>query len=121
MGERSRPSLSVPLLVAWAAPELCRLSPSGEVVYAHAFEALVGASGFSAGDPAAMLTGIVCANCSEIPDADPGGPIQFQVHSEELILLGTGTTSLDAIAEFQAEILESYHLQGGAVKPAEKE
>ena len=116
MGERPCPSLSVPLLIAWAAPELCRLSPSGDVVYAHAFEVLVGATGFSAGDPAARLTGIVCANCSEIPDADAGGPIQFQVHKEELILLGTGTTSLEALAEFQAEILESYYLQGGAVK-----
>jgi hypothetical protein len=106
--------LSAPLLIAWAAPELCRLSPTGEIVYAHAFEAIVGASGFAAANPSQRLTGIVGAPCEEIPDTGPGDGLQVRVAFGEVMICATGDTCLDRLGEFQEQIMADYRKQGGA-------
>jgi hypothetical protein len=107
-------AMTVPILIAWAAPSLVAIDEEGTFVYAHLFELVVGASGFTSQQ---RLHGMVGCECEVLSPTDGSHElIDFRIlPCEEPSLYSMGDTETDDLIEWQQQILDSYMQQSGSV------
>jgi hypothetical protein len=111
--------MTVPVLIAWAAPSLVDIDGDGTYVYAHLFELVAGASGFTAQETYHGMVGCPCEVLS--PTDGSQELIDFRVlPCDEPSLYAMGDTSPDGLRQWEEEIMNSYAQQSGSVyEPAE--
>jgi hypothetical protein len=111
--------MTVPVLIAWGGPSLVDTDGEGTWAYAHLFELIAGASGFTSQQ---RFHGMVGAPCEVLTPTDGSHElIDYRVlPCDEPSLYAMGDSSPEDLLEWQQEILDSYAQQAGSVyEPAE--
>ena len=106
--------MTVPILIAWAAPSLVDIDGVGEHAYAHLFEIVAGASGFTARQ---TFHGMIACPCEVLSPLDGSEElIDFKIHPKaQPLLYALGDTSPEDLQPWEEQIMAAYGEQAGAV------
>ena len=106
--------MTVPVLIAWAAPSLVEIDDRGTWGYAHLFELIVGASGFTS---QARHFGMVACPCDVLTPTDGSVDlIDFRIRpSDDPALYSMGDTFPHDLLPWQEQIMDSYAQQNGSI------
>jgi hypothetical protein len=106
--------MTVPILIAWAAPSLVDIDGVGEYAYAHLFEIVAGASGFTAGQ---TYHGMIACPCEVLSPLDGSEElIDFKIHPKaQPRLYALGDTSPEDLQQWEDQIMTAYGEQAGSV------